>query len=190
MLRRRQLRAPSANGPLLRVTISEAHLEKAGRYFLTAAAGGDKHRTPISDWAREHVFEYSCLFSLGDEVDVVLETSHHTRGEGHDDHYREGIELPILKSVLYDFEEMLIDDGCTGVAVLNPRIPMEVQFDEHKILTLYGQDLDAFERVFDGHDVMCCEDIKFITEAEHVHSSTDTFAEQFEQMRYRLGIED
>ena len=37
---------------------------------------------------------------------------------------------------------------------------------------------------------MCCEDIKFITEAEHVHSSTDTFAEQFEQMRYRLGIED
>jgi hypothetical protein len=127
---------------------------------------------------------------LGAEVDVVLETSHHTRGEGHDDHYREGIELPILKSVLYDFEEMLIDDGCTGVAVLNPRIPMEVQFDEHKILTLYGQDLDAFERVFAGHDVMCCEDIKFITEAEHVHSSTDTFAGHFEQMRYRLGIED
>ena len=130
------------------------------------------------------------LDPLGEEVDVVLETSHHTRGDGHEDYYRESIELPILKSVLYDFEEMLINDGCTGVAVLNPRIPMEVQFDEHKIFTLYGQDLDLFERVFDSHGVTCSEDIKFITEAEHVHSSTDTFAEHFDQMRYRLGIEN
>ena len=130
------------------------------------------------------------LDPLGEEVDVVLETSHHTRGDGHEDYYRESIELPILKSVLYDFEEMLVDDGCTGVAVLNPRIPMEVQFDEHKIFTLYGQDLDEFEKVFDEHGVSCSEDIKFITEAEHVHSSTDTFAEQFEQLRFRLGIEN
>jgi len=142
--------------------------------------------------SREQIIDLfvDLLDPLGTDVDVVLETSHHTQGEGHDDYYRESIELPILKSVLYDFEEMLIDDGCTGVAVLNPRMPMEVQFDEHKIFTLYGQDLDMFERVFDDHGVMCSEDIKFITEAEHVHSSTDTFAEQFEQMRYRLGIED
>ena len=142
--------------------------------------------------SREQVIDLfvDLLDPLGSEVDVVLETSHHTRGEGHEDYYREGIELPILKSVLYDFEEMLMDDGCTGVAVLNPRIPMEVQFDEHKIFTLYGQDLDLFERVFADHEVTCSEDIKFITEAEHVHSSTDTFAEQFEQLRYRLGIED
>ena len=142
--------------------------------------------------SREQIIDLfvDLLDPLGTDVDVVLETSHHTQGEGHDDYYRESIELPILKSVLYDFEEMLIDDGCTGVAVLNPRMPMEVQFDEHKIFTLYGQDLDMFERVFDDHGVMCSEDIKFITEAEHVHSSTDTFAEQFEQIRYRLGIED
>jgi len=142
--------------------------------------------------SREQIIDLfvDLLDPLGADVDVVLETSHHTQGDGHEDYYRESIELPILKSVLYDFEDMFIDDGCTGVAVLNPRIPMEVQFDEHKIFTLYGQDLDMFERVFDGHGVMCSEDIKFITEAEHVHSSTDTFAEQFEQIRYRLGIED
>ena len=142
--------------------------------------------------SREQIIDLfvDLLDPLGADVDVVLETGHHTQGEGHEDYYRESIELPILKSVLYDFEDMLIDDGCTGVAVLNPRIPMEVQFDEHKIFTLYGQDLDMFERVFDGHGVMCSADIKFITEAEHVHSSTDTFAEQFEQIRYRLGIED
>ncbi len=141
--------------------------------------------------SREQILDLfvDLLDPLGMEVDVVLESSHHTRGEGHEDYYRENIELPILKSVLYDYEEMLVDDGCTGVAVLNPRIPMEVQFDEHKIFTLYGQDLDEFESVFDEHGVVCSEDIKFITEAEHVHSSTDSFAEQFEQICYRLGID-
>ena len=142
--------------------------------------------------SREQILDLfvDLLDPLGAEVDVVLETSHHTRGDGHEDYYRESIELPILKSVLYDFEEMLVDDGCMGVAVLNPRIPMEVQFDEHKIFTLYGQDLDEFEKVFDEHGVSCSEDIKFITEAEHVHSSTDKFAELFEQLRFRLGIDD
>ena len=130
------------------------------------------------------------LDPLGTEVDVVLETSHHSEGRGHLDLYRENIDLPVLKSVLYDFEELLVDCGCTGVAVLNPRMPMEVQFDEHKILTLYGQELAEFESVLDEHQVPCSEDIKFITEAEHVHSSTDTFADQFEQLRYRLGIDD
>jgi len=74
--------------------------------------------------------------------------------------------------------------------VLNPKLPMEVQFDEHKIFTLYGQELHEFEQVLETHSVPCCEDIKFITEAEHVHSSTDKFAELFEQLRFRLGIDD
>jgi len=104
--------------------------------------------------------------------------------------YREQIDLPVLKSTLYDFEDMLLDDGCMGLAVLNPRIPLEIQFDEHKLLIMYGQDLSPFESVLADYSVECCEDIKFITEAEHVHSSSDEFVRQFEQLRYRLGIDD
>jgi hypothetical protein len=32
--------------------------------------------------------------------------------------------------------------------------------------------------------------MKFITEAEHVHSSSQEFARQFEELRYRLGIDE
>ncbi|MEX0702247.1 MAG: hypothetical protein WD069_09145 [Planctomycetales bacterium] len=126
---------------------------------------------------------------VGDEVDVVLETSHESR-TGHQDLLREQIDLPVLKSVLYDFEDMLLNDGCTGVAVLNPRTPVEVQFDEHKLLILYGQDLDAFEDVLREYGLDCCEEMRFITEAEHVHSSSDEYQQQFEQLRYRLAIDD
>jgi hypothetical protein len=126
---------------------------------------------------------------LGHEVDVVLETSHDRPGK-HRDLYREDIDLPILKSSLYEFEDLLLGDGCTGIAVLNPEIPQEIQLDEHKLLIIYGQELADFEDILDDYGLPRREQIKFITEAEHVHTSSDEFVQQFEQMKFRLGIED
>lgn len=141
--------------------------------------------------SRERVLDvfFDLLTPLGDEVDVVLETSHERKG-GHQDLYRESIDMPILKSVLYDFEDVLLDDGCTGIAVLNPRVPLEVQFDEHKLLIVYGQELTEFEDILDDYRLDCAEELKFITEAEHVHSSSEEFARRFEQLKYRLGIDE
>ena len=142
--------------------------------------------------SKETVFDLfiDLLDPLGESVDVVLETSHDRSQGGHDDLYREHIDMPVLKSTLYDFEDLLLNDGCTGVAVLNPQRPLEVQFDEHKLLIMYGKDLYEFESILDDYGISMDSDIKFITEAEHVHSSTEEFTEQFEQLRYRLGIDD
>jgi len=142
--------------------------------------------------SREQLFEtfMELLDPLGSEVDVVLETSHNTRGErGHVDLYREHIDLPVLKSILWDYEDLLLNDGCTGVAVLNPQAPREVQFDEHKLLIVYGEDLSEFEDVFAERRVRCDDGLRFITEAEHVHSSSDTYRDQFEELKMRLGID-
>jgi hypothetical protein len=130
------------------------------------------------------------LDPLGQEVDVVLETSHEANGGGHRDLLREQIDLPVLKSILFDYEDLLLDDGCTGVAVLNPGIPLEVQFDEHKLLIMYGHDLSDFEDVLSNHGVDCSDTIRFITEAEHVHSSSDEFSRKFDELRFRLGIDE
>jgi hypothetical protein len=129
------------------------------------------------------------LDPLGSTVDVVLETSHNRNGRGHTDLYREHIDMPVLKSVLWDFEDLLLNDGCTGVAVLNPLVPQEVQFDEHKLLIVYGQDLQPFEEVFRRQRVPCNDQMRFITEAEHVHSSSDQYREEFEELKMRLGID-
>ena len=61
----------------------------------------------------------------------------------HLDLYREHIDMPVLKSILWDYEDLLVNDGCTGIAVLNPGVPQEVQFDEHKLLIVYGDELEA-----------------------------------------------
>ncbi len=141
--------------------------------------------------SRERVFEtfLDLLDPLGFTVDVVLETSHSRHNQGHTDLYREHIDLPVLKSVLLEYEDMLLNDGCTGIAVLNPDIPQEIQFDEHKLLIVYGERLQEYETVFRERSIGCNEQIRFITEAEHVHSSSDVYARQFDELRTRLGMD-
>jgi hypothetical protein len=129
------------------------------------------------------------LDPLGCEVDVVLETSHHRDAGGHVDLYREQIDAPVLKSILWEFEDLLVNDGCTGIAVLNPAIPQEVQFDEHKLLIVYGNPLENFEEILHSRSLHRDDSLKFITEAEHVHSSSDGYFDQFEQLKTRLGID-
>jgi hypothetical protein len=141
--------------------------------------------------SREQLFEafLDLLDPLGFVVDVVLETSHNRHNKGHVDLYREHIDMPVLKSTLWEFEDLLMNDGCTGLAVLNPDIPQEVQFDEHKLLIVYGEQLVDYEKIFGERDVICDEQLRFITEAEHVHSSSDTYAQQFEELKTRLGMD-
>ncbi len=141
---------------------------------------------------RERLFDtfLSLLDPLGESVDVVLETSHCGTTANHTDLYREHIDLAVLQSVLYDFEDMLLDDGCCGIAVLNPRTPMEVQLDEHKLLFVYGHNNAEYEAALQNNGVPACDDIRFITEAEHVHSSTDEFQERFAQLCWQLGIDE
>jgi hypothetical protein len=126
---------------------------------------------------------------LGDEVDVVMESSHDSEPGSHNDLYREHMDTVILKSHLYDYEDLLLNDGCTGIAALNPAGPMEVQFDEHKLLFVYAHDLEPFERILIEHGLVRDDSLKFISEAEHLHSTDDEYRDKFEELQYRLGID-
>lgn len=139
---------------------------------------------------RERLFDLfiGMIDTLGPVVDVVLETSHY-RHSGHQDYYREHIDMPVLKSILYEFEELLLNDGCAGIAVLNPKRQQEVQFDEHKLIIAYGSPLESFERVLIRNDVYIDESIRFVTEAEHVHTSSERMFDQFMCLATRLGME-
>jgi hypothetical protein len=140
--------------------------------------------------SRERLFDVflALLEPLGETVDVILETSHHSEGATHKDLYREHIDLPVLMSHFCDFEELLLNDGCTGVAVISNGGPMEVQFDEHKLLVVYARDLEPFERILRQFGVSRNDALKLITEGEHLHSTDPRHVEGFEQLCCRVGI--
>jgi hypothetical protein len=140
--------------------------------------------------SREQLFDVflALLAPLGETADVVMETSHHTEGAGHRDLRREYIDLPVLMSYFCDFEDLLLNDGCTGVAVLSRSGPMEVQFDEHKLLIVYARDLIPFEHVLRDFGVGRDDALKLITEGAHLHSTDPQHFRAFEQLCLRLGI--
>src|SRR5438105_3665732 len=78
------------------------------------------------------------LEPLGPTVDVILETSHFRTDGKHRDYRRLGVDRAVLCSYLCEFEDLMTDDGCTGVAVISPRGPLEVQFDEHKTIVVFA----------------------------------------------------
>lgn len=140
--------------------------------------------------SREALFDLflALLDPLGPVVDVVLETSHDSDSSAHADLFREQIDLPVLKSCLCDFEDLLLHDGCTGVAVISSAGPMEVQFDEHKLLVVYAQDLEPFERILLQAGLDRDDGLKLITEGEHLHSTSPDHPATFEALCYRLGV--
>lgn len=99
--------------------------------------------------SRERLFDVflQLLDPLGEIVDVVLETSHGNTADRHRDLRRTHIDRPVLESYMCEFEDLLLNDGCTGVAVVASGRPMEVQFDEHKLLICYARNLKPFRRV-------------------------------------------
>ncbi len=140
--------------------------------------------------SREKLFDVflALMRPLPSVVDAVMETSH--AGPGHIDLVREEIEKPILLSYLCDDEELLTDDGCTGVAVIAPDGPIEVQFDEHKLLVVYAPDLEPFEAILRQAGVPRVDDLRLITEGEHMHSTLPEYADRFARLCGLLGIDE
>jgi hypothetical protein len=130
------------------------------------------------------------LEPLGPLVNAILETSHHGRGTGHRDLRRYDVDLPVLQSYLCEFEDLLLNDGCTGVAVISTDEPVEVQFDEHKLLMVYAADLKPFERTLRGHGLSRDDGLRLITEGEHLHTTRPEHAEAFREFACRLGVSE
>ena len=140
--------------------------------------------------SREQLFDafLNLLDPLGPVVDVVLETSHASAGVHHRDLVRSHIDLPVLQSHFCEFEELLLHDGCTGMAVVSTHKPLEVQFDEHKLLVVYARHLGPFMRALRHSGVVRNDELKLITEGEHFHTTDPRFAADFKLLCTRLGV--
>jgi hypothetical protein len=135
------------------------------------------------------------LQPLGEVVDFIVESSHDLLPAQDGESpapvawERTGIDLPVLSSILYDFEDLLLNDGCTGVAVLAPSREFEVHFDEHKLFYIYGPSLKPFEDVLRKHKIGREDDLLLLTESEHIHSTLDEYYDRLNDLRQTVGVE-
>jgi hypothetical protein len=136
----------------------------------------------------EELFEtfLDLLAPLGDTCDVVLESTHEEE-VGRREFTREGIERLVLESVLWEFDDLLLNDGCTAVAVMHPELSLEVQLDEHKLLVTYAQARLPFERVLRDRGLRRDDGLRVISQGEHMHTSNGRHARRFAELVARLG---
>ena len=150
-----------------------------------------RFRIPVLSAAvsREKLFDVflALLEPLGEEVDVVLETSHRSRNGKHRDLRREGIDRPVLASYCCEFEDLLLNDGCTGIAVMASKRPIEVQFDEHKLIVVYARKMKPFRKILRSYGVERDDELKFLSEGEHLHGSEPHYHDEFRELALRLG---
>jgi len=143
--------------------------------------------------SKEKLFDafLALLEPLDDSLHVVLESSHDSRSGGLSTEYRRhDMDKPVLMSHFCEFEDLLMNDGCTGIAVMSRRKFVEVQFDEHKLLHVYAQELKPYRRALRAMGLRKRELLPLISEAEHLHHTTDEYADKFQQLCAWVGVED
>ncbi len=143
--------------------------------------------------SREQLWELfmNLLDSLGDQPNVVLESDHDNSVDNNSQLYRERIDASVLQSVLWDYEDLLMNDGYAGIAVFDRETPRELQFTNNKTLVMYGNNLrETFGEILNDFHVPHNQEIEFVDDGEHVHSSTIEYERQFHELAKRLGVED
>lgn len=175
--------------PSLSLTVVPSAGYRVG-YYRDDTTGQTLPTVSVSASA-EYMFDLflSLVALVGEEVAVVLESSHDPMTDGHVDLVRDEIENVILRSMLLDFEDLIVNDGYTGIAVLNPAGPVEVQLDEHKLIFVYAPDVGPYVDVIRLYGVPHRQDLRLISEAEHLHLSERHYPDEFEQLRIRLAVD-
>jgi len=156
--------------------------------------GGSRWQFPtlVASVSLENLFDVflDLLNPLGSTVNVVLETSHYYSGAYHVGLDREYIDLPVLKSFLYDHEDLLLHDGCTGIVISAPAMRAEVKFDEHKLIYVCAKSLVPFERILRRYHIPRNDAMPLLTDAEHVHITRDEYLQHFRTLQVTLGMDE
>lgn len=166
---------------------------REGYRFDTYADPQTRARLPaiIAAVSRERLFEtfIELLEPLGDTCEVILESSHEQRGQDRREYVRESVERLVLESLLWDFEDLLTNDGCTGIAIMHPSLPMEVQLDEHKLLIVYAPSRSPFAARLAACGLSRNDELQVISQGEHLHTSHSRYTKDFSRLRHRLGAD-
>ena len=147
--------------------------------MLSAAVSAEK----IFDAFRE------LIEPLGEVVHVILESSHDGSLDNVQCCRRTDIDVPILSSYCCEYENLLLNDGCSAISVLAKRKRLEVQFDEHKLFHVYGRKLLKFQKTLHRFGVRQIDELKLICEDEHLHHSTVRYQDEFQELAGQIGAD-
>jgi len=125
---------------------------------------------------------------LGDTCGVVLEDFRTDKGD-HIDHFAYYKDTFVVRSILLDFEELLLNDGFVGLAVWSEMAQAEVQLTMHKVIQIYARDISPFQQVLAEFGIQEDTELRFFFEDFYMLLSTDVGDFAVEALKNRLCID-
>ena len=128
-------------------------------------------------------------------VTIFLMTSHFKNiGEGllkingEPDLGYEGQDIFSLLSILAEYENLLLNDGCTGIAITSQECKMEVALDEHKTIFFYNYRhlQDQILDIFKNFNIQEKPSLRLIAEGEHLHKTERKYIFELDRLMTRL----
>ena len=128
----------------------------------------------------------------GSVTDVCLESSHHSANHDcHTDFIVEEKEVILTTSTFFDFQDILLNDGCTGIAVYNGKRRVEVQLCEHKFISIYGwkKHKRKIKKILEKYGIPLNKEMSCVVWQPHMHVSSTSYAEEFKNFKIAMGAD-
>lgn len=164
---------------------------RSGEYRIKREDGG-MTRIPmiVAAATREEVYGLfiALLEPLGDEVDTTVQSRHagELRADKKDTKYCGHIDTIVLLSRLWDFEDVLVDDGLMNISIRkqphDPAYLPQVQLDYDKRIRIYSADLRPFKQILHIHGLQKDCRMQFVTNGAREHRTTENFAKRFHDL--------
>lgn len=96
----------------------------------------------------------------------------------------------IVRSILCDFEELLLNDGLIGLAVYSDIVRAEVQLTQQKVIQIFALDLIPFRRLLQRYGIEENPKLKFLFEDFHLLVEQVHDRMILESLKERLCVEN
>lgn len=104
---------------------------------------------------------------LGEHCHVVVQ-DFGSRTAEHVDYFAYQKDTVIVRSILCDFEELLLSDGFIGLVVYSEVAKAEIQLTQHKIIQIFALDLRPFRQVLNRYGIVENPELRFLFEDFHL----------------------
>jgi hypothetical protein len=125
---------------------------------------------------------------LGENCSVAVEDFRTNTGD-RVDYFAFYKETFIVRSILLDFDDLLLNDGFVGLSIWNEIAQAEVQLTMHKILQVYAKNIVPFQQTLTGYGIPENPDLRFFFEDFYMLVSTHAGDSAVEELKDRLCID-
>lgn len=125
---------------------------------------------------------------LGESCSVVVEDFRTNAGD-HVDYFAYYKETFIVRSILLDFDDFLLNDGFFGLAIWSEAAQAEVQLTMHKVIQVFARDIVPFQHGLAGYGIEEDPELRFFFEDFYMLVSTEAGDSAVEALKDRLCID-